>query len=197
MCPLVNPAHRSARKRRFLRSNAAVLRHFDPMKRSKCRLEREKHQFAVYAMAGVFSKASKDQRGKMALSDDEKGVACMMNKVDIQVMDRRVRYTRSFDVPRVQVFQAWIDPKQMSQWWGPHTFSNPICEIDARPGGAYKFVMRSDDGKDYPITGVYKEVTKPSRILFTHRTSKPTGIGACNGNANAAQITNGALTVVK
>jgi uncharacterized protein YndB with AHSA1/START domain len=44
--------------------------------------------------------------------------------------------TRVFDAPPEVVFQAWTDPKQMEQWWEPHRFTNPVCELDVRPGGA-------------------------------------------------------------
>ena len=44
------------------------------------------------------------------------------------------------------MFKAWTDPKHMAQWWGPHTFTNPVCEMDVRPGGAYRIVMRGPDG---------------------------------------------------
>src|SRR2546425_3539495 len=43
--------------------------------------------------------------------------------------------SRLIDAPRELVFQAWIDPKQVKNWWGPHGFTNPVCEMDVRPGG--------------------------------------------------------------
>ena len=46
-----------------------------------------------------------------------------------------VKFTRVFDAPRELVFQAWTDAKHLAQWWGPHGFTNPRCEWDARPGG--------------------------------------------------------------
>ena len=50
--------------------------------------------------------------------------------------DREFVITRVFDAPRALVWKAWTDPKHMAQWWGPHTFTNPVCEMDVRPGGA-------------------------------------------------------------
>ena len=47
-----------------------------------------------------------------------------------------MEFTREFDAPREVVFRAWTDPVRLAQWWGPHGFSNPVCELDPRPGGA-------------------------------------------------------------
>jgi uncharacterized protein YndB with AHSA1/START domain len=75
--------------------------------------------------------------------------------------------TRIFDAPRKLVFKAWTDPKCVAMWWGPHGFSTPRCELDARPGGAILIHMRGPDGRVYPMTGVYQEVVEPERIVFT------------------------------
>ncbi len=80
---------------------------------------------------------------------------------------REVVITRIFDAPRDLVFQAWVDPKQMTQWWGPKGFTNPVCEMDARPGGALRIVMRAPGGVEYPMTGTFSEIVKPERLVFT------------------------------
>lgn len=72
-----------------------------------------------------------------------------------------------FDAPRERVFKAWTDPKHFAQWWGPRGFTNPECEIDLRPGGAYRVVMRSPGGVDYPLKGVYLEILVPERLVMT------------------------------
>ena len=55
---------------------------------------------------------------------------------------------RIFDAPPNLVFKAWTDPKQVAQWWGPKGFTNPVCEMDVRPGGALRIVMRAPDGAE-------------------------------------------------
>ena len=75
--------------------------------------------------------------------------------------------TRIFDAPRELVFKAWTDAKHVSQWWGPHGFANPICELDLRSGGTMLIHMRGPDGTVYPMTGVYQEVVTPERLVFT------------------------------
>jgi uncharacterized protein YndB with AHSA1/START domain len=46
-----------------------------------------------------------------------------------------ITMVRIFDAPRELVFKAWTDPEHLAQWWGPHGFTNPVCEVDLRPGG--------------------------------------------------------------
>lgn len=75
--------------------------------------------------------------------------------------------TRVFDAPREVVFEAWTDPRHLVQWWGPKGFTNPVCEADARPGGAIRVHMRAPDGTVYPMTGVFDEVVRPERLVFT------------------------------
>ncbi len=75
--------------------------------------------------------------------------------------------TRVFDAPRELVFKAWTDPKHMAQWWGPKGFTNPVCELDARPGGAIRIDMRGPDGVVYPMKGVFHEIVEPERLVFT------------------------------
>jgi uncharacterized protein YndB with AHSA1/START domain len=75
--------------------------------------------------------------------------------------------TREFDAPRDAVFKAWTDPKMMMNWWGPHTFTTPRCELDVRPGGAIAIDMRGPDGAIYSNHGAFREVVAPERLVFT------------------------------
>jgi uncharacterized protein YndB with AHSA1/START domain len=79
---------------------------------------------------------------------------------------RVMEMTRVFDAPRKVVFAAWTDAKQVAQWWGPIGFTNPVCELDVRPGGEIRIDMRAPDGVVYPMKGVYKEIVPPERIVF-------------------------------
>jgi len=74
--------------------------------------------------------------------------------------------TRIFDAPREIVFRAWTDPKHLAEWFGPHGFTNPVCEVDLRPGGEWRHVMRGPDGNDYPMTAIFQEVVRPERLVF-------------------------------
>jgi uncharacterized protein YndB with AHSA1/START domain len=78
-----------------------------------------------------------------------------------------ILFTRILNAPRKLVFKAWTDPKHLAQWWGPHGMTNPVCDVDLRPGGTFRIVMRSADGVDYPCGGVYREIARPDRLVFT------------------------------
>ena len=80
--------------------------------------------------------------------------------------ERKVLITRVLDAPRSLVFKLWTDPQHMAQWWGPHGFTNPICEMDVRVGGGLRIVMRAPDGVDYPMTGTFREIVVPERLVF-------------------------------
>jgi uncharacterized protein YndB with AHSA1/START domain len=74
--------------------------------------------------------------------------------------------TRVFDAPRKLVFQVWTDPAHLAQWWGPKGFTNPVCEVDARVGGAMRIHMRAPNGVVYPMTAVFQEIFEPERLVF-------------------------------
>jgi uncharacterized protein YndB with AHSA1/START domain len=75
--------------------------------------------------------------------------------------------TRIIEAPRDVVFNAWTDPEHLKNWWGPTGFTNPVCEFDARPGGAIRIHMRAPDGVIYPMTGTVVEIVEPERLVFT------------------------------
>jgi uncharacterized protein YndB with AHSA1/START domain len=75
--------------------------------------------------------------------------------------------TRVFDAPRALVFRAWLDPRHLARWWGPRGFTNPVCEVDARPGGGFLLHMRAPDGTVYPTRGVFHEIVEPERLVFS------------------------------
>ena len=74
--------------------------------------------------------------------------------------------TRIFDAPREIVFKVWTTAEHLKQWFGPKGFTVPMCEMDLRPGGAFRFVFRGPDGKDYPSEGEYVAVEPPSRLVW-------------------------------
>ena len=80
---------------------------------------------------------------------------------------RTLNLTRVVAVPRRLVFQLWTDPQHVAQWWGPHGFTNPVCQLDARPGGAIRIDMRGPDGTVYPMSGRYRDIVAPERLVFT------------------------------
>jgi uncharacterized protein YndB with AHSA1/START domain len=91
--------------------------------------------------------------------------------VRIEARDNDFILTRIFDAPREAVFKAWTDPGQFAQWWGPQGFTNPVCELDLRAGGAYRVTLRSPDGGEYPLKGKYLEIVAPEKLVMTMDTA--------------------------
>jgi uncharacterized protein YndB with AHSA1/START domain len=89
--------------------------------------------------------------------------------------DREIVLSRVFDAPRELVWDAMTDPKKVIHWWGPRGFTMTIEEMDLRPGGVWKHVMHGPDGTDYPNYSVFKEITKPERIVYSHGGGKKDG----------------------
>ena len=83
--------------------------------------------------------------------------------------DREVTVTRSFKAPRALVFRAYTEPELVRRWMlGPPGWSMPVCEMDVRVGGRYRWRWRSDtDGKEFGFAGTFREVQPPSRLVHT------------------------------
>lgn len=82
--------------------------------------------------------------------------------------DREIVMTRVFDAPPRLVFEAWTNPEHVPHWMlGPEGWTMPVCEIDLRPGGAWRFVWRRSDGTEMEMHGLYREVKPPERLVTT------------------------------
>lgn len=81
--------------------------------------------------------------------------------------DREIAFVRYFDRPCEMLFEAWTVPEHLRQWWGCEGSSITHCEIDLRVGGGWSIVMRMPDGSEHPFQGVYREVARPNRLVFT------------------------------
>ena len=96
----------------------------------------------------------------------------MKNAGDLKVTaqgDREIVMTRVFNAPRALVFDAWTKPELVKRWLlGPDGWTMPVCEIDARPGGKYRYVWKhSTNGTQMGMSGTYVEVKRPDRIVST------------------------------
>jgi len=93
------------------------------------------------------------------------------NKDTFQVTtpsDQEIRLTRLFDAPRQLVFEAMSKPEHVKRWWGclGEGYSVPVCEIDFRPGGKWRFVNRHPEG-EAAFYGEYLDIAPPDRMVFT------------------------------
>ena len=90
-----------------------------------------------------------------------------MNAAAVPTNDRDLVLTRLIDAPREKLFRAWTESALLKQWFAPAPYTTPVAELDVRPGGANLIVMRDPQGNDMPNRGIYLEVVKNSRLVFT------------------------------
>jgi uncharacterized protein YndB with AHSA1/START domain len=83
--------------------------------------------------------------------------------------ERELVMTHLFDAPRSLVWAAWTERRHLERWQGaPKGFTVTTAQTDIRPGGAFRICMRSPEGVDHWLQGVYREVVAPERLVFTH-----------------------------
>jgi uncharacterized protein YndB with AHSA1/START domain len=89
--------------------------------------------------------------------------------------EREIVMTRVFDAPRRLVFEAHTRPELVKRWLlGPDGWSLPVCDVDLRVGGRYRYVWRRDsDGTEMGMGGVFREIVVPERIVATERFDQP------------------------
>jgi len=116
-------------------------------------------------------------------------------------------YEELIDASAEEIFDAWTTPEQLKRWFGPGGFETIEAVLEARPGGRYRLVMRAPDGSHLTITGAYREVVRPSRLVYTwvwaHAPEqemvvtvelRPVGGVRTNVRVTHAQIVDGELT---
>ncbi len=105
--------------------------------------------------------------------------------------DLEVVVVRDFRAPRATVFDAWTKPELVQRWLlGPPGWTMPVCEMDLRVGGRYRWRWRNDAGKEFGFTGVFREVRRSSRIVHT-QVYDPGSVG---GNMGAECLITADLT---
>ncbi|MDB6165789.1 MAG: Activator of Hsp90 ATPase 1 family protein, partial [Lacunisphaera sp.] len=92
--------------------------------------------------------------------------------------DREIVISRVLTAPRELVWQAWTDPKHVTNWWGPRGFTTSIKKMDFRVGGTWEHVMHGPDGANYPNKSTFKEIVPLERITFLHGGGREEGPGA-------------------
>ncbi|WP_332772915.1 SRPBCC domain-containing protein [Phenylobacterium sp.] len=84
--------------------------------------------------------------------------------------------TRIYDAPRALVWTALTDPVHVAEWYGGEGFTSPVCEMDVRPGGLWRHIMRAPNGMEFGIEAVFTEVVEPERLVWTSKaTDRPAG----------------------
>jgi uncharacterized protein YndB with AHSA1/START domain len=87
--------------------------------------------------------------------------------VTVSADDLTVEMSRTFDAPRALVYEAHVKPGHIREWWGLRNSTMTTCDLDARPGGRWRFVSRETDGNEYAFFGEFLEVVPPARLVWT------------------------------
>lgn len=90
----------------------------------------------------------------------------MAEKSDPSTTNPELRMSRVFDAPKSLVFEAWSKAEHLSRWFTPAPLTTPSCEVDLRPGGVFRLVMRMPDGVEHPMDARFTEVVADERIAF-------------------------------
>jgi uncharacterized protein YndB with AHSA1/START domain len=113
----------------------------------------------------------------MATGESERAA---MNQTTLEITsDREMVITRTFNARRNIVFDAWTRPDLVARWWAPKSRGVSIvsCDADVRVGGGYRYVLNVRDANEIAFSGMYTEVTPPSRLVYT-QVFEPTAAGA-------------------
>lgn len=94
------------------------------------------------------------------------------NKTTTITDGRDLILTRVIHAPRQKIYKAWTVPTLLKRWFAPAPWTTPTVETDVRPGGSMSIVMRGPEGNEFPNRGVYLEVVKNQRLVFTDSYSR-------------------------
>lgn len=97
--------------------------------------------------------------------------AAQMTHAEAGAADREIVLTRAFNAPRELVFEAYTRAEHLDRWFGPRGFTTVTHAIDFRVGGSWSFTMTAPDGTVYPNYVLYREIERPTRLVFDHGSS--------------------------
>lgn len=89
--------------------------------------------------------------------------------------DQVLLIERTIAAPPEKVFDAWVNPDMLVQWWGPEGMTIPQHVLDVREGGEWETTMRNAEGGEHFVSGVYKTIDRPNRLVFTWAWRQPDG----------------------
>jgi uncharacterized protein YndB with AHSA1/START domain len=109
--------------------------------------------------------------------------------MDTIIDTRTLRLVRVLDAPRERVFAAWTDPDQFMQWMCPPGFGLDRCEFDVRPAGTWRVHGYKPDGSHFAKSGVYREVKRPERLVFTWAHHGDDSFASPRGRETTVEVT--------
>ena len=108
-----------------------------------------------------------DKVKSFAAGANEENLDRLEKVLDQLKNQKKLLVTKTFDVAPEKLFDAWVNAESVKKWWGPRGFTNPVCKIDARPGGRLLIHMRSPDGMIFPTHGYFQKLERPHLMIFT------------------------------
>ncbi len=104
--------------------------------------------------------------------------------------DDRILITREFDAPRHLVYRVWTTPELVSRWWSGHRGTTTEVELDLRPGGRWRYVLKTDDGAEVGFHGEYREIVPNERLVYTEVFEMPgVDLDSVDGPLNTVTFT--------
>lgn len=104
--------------------------------------------------------------------------------------DDQILVTREFNAPKHLVYRAWTTPELVRRWWSGHRGTTTDVEMDLRPGGRWRYVLKSDDGTEVGFHGEYREVVPEERIVYTEVFEMPgVPLDSVDGPVNTVTFT--------
>ncbi|MGW5720987.1 SRPBCC family protein [Amycolatopsis sp. NPDC003865] len=104
--------------------------------------------------------------------------------------DDRILITREFDAPRHLVYRVWTTPELVRRWWSGHRGTTTEVELDLRPGGRWRYVIKTNDGAEVGFHGEYREVVPDERIVYTEVFEMPgVDLDSVDGPLNTVTFT--------
>ena len=98
-----------------------------------------------------------------------------MTELTVHSAGRQLTMTRGFQAPKALVYDAFTQPEQLAQWWGPKGFTTTVKQMDVRPGGIWHYCMSSPEWGDAWGLATYQEVSPPDRLVYRDAFSNPEG----------------------
>lgn len=105
------------------------------------------------------------RRAKKNIKNREKEMSAV-DKMKVEILDRKIVFTRMFDAPRQLVWDAFTRKEHLLEWWGPHGFTNKDCNVDMRRGGKFTITMVGPDGGEYPCLFIFEEIVPIEKLVW-------------------------------
>lgn len=89
-----------------------------------------------------------------------------MQAMQVRQTDTELTFTRTFKASPELLWKALTEPERLSQWWGPNGWTVPVCDIDLRPDGIWRYCLEGSRGERHWVKAIYREIVEPERLVY-------------------------------